>query len=173
MLLDWIRPGKSAGCDVDGLGGVNALEPRLVLAPPEVAAASDEELVVFENWHPVNVTRAFTAIGAELVDVGLWCVGIEVELEHFFQMTNLPLWRRFSQGFKGIHHSIPAAEENKFASVHLSERWLCLGVVENICGNVLVITAKKLPSVLVNHHEARCVRRADAFVRFIHTVGGA
>ena len=67
---------------------VDALQPRLVLAPKIVATAGHIDAVPIKNGHAINVTRAFAAVAEVLVNVSLRRGRIEVELPDFFQLPN-------------------------------------------------------------------------------------
>ena len=93
MFLQRIRPDQAGGRDVAGSGGVEALEPRLVLTPPDVPASGNVDAVVVEDGKAVEVTRAFTTVAVVLVNVCLRRSGVEVELPDFREEGGGGEWR--------------------------------------------------------------------------------
>src|SRR6266566_9798888 len=80
MFLEGIGPDQTIAGDVAGPGGVNALEPGLVLAPPKVAPAGYIKPVFVENRHSIKVARAFAPVAVVFVNILFGRSRIEIEL---------------------------------------------------------------------------------------------
>ena len=91
VLLQGIRPDQAVRGDVAGSGRVNALEPSLILAPPDVPTARGVHAALVENGHAVEVTGAFPPVAVVLVDVGLGRARVEIELPDFLQRGGMNL----------------------------------------------------------------------------------
>src|SRR2546430_4586241 len=98
MLLQRIRPHQTltpspspigwervAGSPGEGRR-VDALQPRLVLAPKVVATARYIDVIVVKDGHAINVTRAFAAVAEITMNLPLRRGRGEVELPDFFQL---------------------------------------------------------------------------------------
>src|SRR6266567_4244847 len=80
MLLEGIGPDQAIVGDVAGPGGVNALEPGLVLAPPKVASTGYIKSVFVKDRHSIKVARAFAPVAVVFVNILFGRSRIEVEL---------------------------------------------------------------------------------------------
>src|SRR5439155_9401455 len=85
VAIQPIRPKFSGRGDVTLLRRVDALEPRFILSPEQVAAASYVQAAFVEDRHAVHVAWAFASIAVEAMHVRLRRAGIEIELEDFFE----------------------------------------------------------------------------------------
>src|SRR5581483_8742845 len=135
VLLQLIRPNLPVTGDIAGPGGIDTLEPRLVFAPPEVAAAGQVDAISIEYGHAVEVAGANLAIAVEAMHVGFRRVGIEIELPHFIQTNRLgvregnsSLWQRL----ESVENPVAAAEENQRFAVDVRQRRSAPSAVKNI-----------------------------------------
>src|SRR6266566_4233922 len=139
MFLEGIGPDQTIAGDVAGPGGVHALEPGLVLAPPKVAPAGYIKPVFVENRHSIKVARAFAPVAVVFVNILFGRSRIEVELPNsaessrrmerlgvgnccgtafpFCSITPRPR-RSVLDGIKRIDDSISGGEKNQRIAVH-------------------------------------------------------
>ena len=81
MFFESVRPDQAVGGNVAGFGGIDALEPSLVLAPPNIAAASDVQTIAVKDRHAVEIAWALLTIAQVFVNVGFRGRWIEIELK--------------------------------------------------------------------------------------------
>src|SRR6187399_311820 len=132
MLFQRQGPDETVRRDVASLGRVNALKPRLVLAPPDVAAAGDIDAITMEDRHSVKIARALAAVGVVFVHLGFRRGRIEIELPYLLQFQDLTRRWIVAQRFKCIHDTVAAAEKNQRTAIHLAQRWRRPSAVKNI-----------------------------------------
>ena len=85
VLLQRIRPHLGTVRDVTHLRGINALQPRFILAPENVSTARDKKFAVKEDRHAENIARAFPAVRVEAMHFRSRGRRIEIELEQLLQ----------------------------------------------------------------------------------------
>src|SRR5204862_484590 len=109
---------------VSGCRWVNAAQPRVGLAPKNIAASRNVQPAVEEHGHAIDVARAFLPVPQVRVDVLLWRARVEVELPDFFERPNRTTRLHVRrQQLESIHHAVATAEEERVAVPHSANAW--------------------------------------------------
>src|SRR5262245_21324184 len=82
MLIERAEPDHTGRGDVAGPRGVDALQPRFVLPPPDVSAAGDEQPVVVEHRHALKIAGALSPVAVEPVNVDFRSARVEIKLKN-------------------------------------------------------------------------------------------
>src|SRR5207245_3663586 len=101
--LQRIRPPLAGARDIAAPVRVDALEPRLVLPPKRITAASHIDAVLIKDRHAINVAGTFAAVAVVAVHVLLWGRQVEVELPDLLQLLHFARRGRGARGFRAIH----------------------------------------------------------------------
>ena len=126
----------------------DALEPGLVLAPPDVPAAGHIEAVLVKDRHAEKVAGAFAAVGVVFVNVGFGGPGVKVELEYPPQGlerrgVGLPggflRGRRVWDGVEGRDDAVAGGEKDEGTGVDLAGGRGGRGGVKDVGGDGAVI----------------------------------
>src|SRR6266852_1378859 len=170
--LQRIRPPLAGARDIAAPARVDALQPRLVLPPKRIAAASHIDAVFVKDRHAINVAGTFAAVAVVTVHVLLWRRRIEVELPDLLQLLHFARRGRGARDLKGIDDPVAAGKKEEWPAVHVAERGRRPRAMEDARGDLLVIARDQPPAGLVQHDQAWGVRRANPLVRVIDPGAG-
>ena len=167
-----IGPHLTGFSNVAGLGGVNARKPRLVLAPPDVAAYGHVQTVVEEHRRAHDAARAFVTVAHVAVHVLFGGPRITVETPNSFERLHRIGRLRRLESSEGITDAVPAAEEHQPLSTDDAQGRSGPGAVEDPGPDAFAILSHQPARCLVEYDQAGRVRCRDSLVAPVDTVTG-
>jgi hypothetical protein len=159
--------------DIAGLGGIDALEPGLGFAPPEIAADGDVNTVVMKHRGALDVARADLAVAVVAVDIFLGRFRVAVVPPDLLERGD-GISRRSGliHGFESVNDPVAAGEDDLGLAIHPAQSRGRPGAVENARADPLHILGDPAPGMFVEDDEAGGIGRADEAMGVIDAVAG-
>jgi len=154
MTHERVGPELPALSDVAGERGVDALQPGLVLAPPDVPAHGHVHPVLVEHRHALDVAGARAAVADVAVDVFLGGGRVAVEAPDPLERLHRPRGLRRPKGLERIAHAVAAAEKHQRPAVDLAQGGRGPRAVEDPRADRLPVLGRQAPRGLIDHDQA-------------------
>ena len=121
MAIERVGPKQPGFRDVARLRGVDALQPGLILTPPDISADGHIDASVVEHRHALDVTGTFPPIAMVAVDILFGGCRIAVEPPNAFQNAKAPCPAVIHHRGKRVHDAVAAGEEQEVTALHGSQ----------------------------------------------------